>query len=909
MRKNLLLSLALAASTAVSAQTNLAMGGRATATAGDNASLAIDGDEGTRWEAPSSFFETNGEDVEWTLDLGSAQDFNTIQIKWEGAYSKSFVISVSENGADYTDVVVKTDETLGELLQNYTFEKVNAQYIKFRNVARATQWGVSFFEFRVFNMESQTLTSIVLSVPETTVKVGTPVTLTVTGKDQIGQTMDAGEVAYTVTPPARGSVDGGVYTPAQAGEATIVAKNGDITSNEVTVTAYTGDKIDIFGNLDAMVTPLGDDTKTDSKVGAFDENMGSVWEMHAGTGTSEDERTYETGFVVDLQALYDITALSVTFEGACPEDYTISFAGNDGEYGNEHTVTGHGGMVTFTDFFLSGATEVRYVKFLSTKAATEFGVKIYDFTVYGENKTDIPDSQAPTGVSAAVVAGAATFSSVTLNLQATDDVSSNIVYEISYTKGDDTKTATVSGASGAETTYVLVGLKAGTTYNISVVAKDAKDNAADAITLTAETKAMPEAAPAPTADAANVKSVYSDKYGNAEGFYLPNWEEATVTTEIQLADGDNSLMLSNMNYRGLEFGVMDVTDMETLHVDVFPETANTVKIVPIWRNVEANASFDEIPYEIENLKTGEWNSIDIPMSAFASDDRNGTNIVYQIKLDNGQGNTFIFDNIYFEKSAVEDTEAPEWVSAAAAGITDKTATITVKATDNNENGTLTYTVRNGGEVVSAKTAKAGEEAAIELTGLTPETEYTLTVSVKDAAGNEATETRTVEFTTKAKVAQVTSGTGSVTVKNDVITEPQELNYTWAFAQDKTTVTLTIECTNPNEITGIVPGNITTWTNSVSNGENGSDLFVATYTWENVQVDDVLEGSVWWALAGGRAETPKFTYTVEDLTTTAISNINTGTSAKNDVIYNLAGQRVSKAANGIFIINGRKVVVK
>ena len=35
------------------------------------------------------------------------------------------------------------------------------------------------------------------------------------------------------------------------------------------------------------------------------------------------------------------------------------------------------------------------------------------------------------------------------------------------------------------------------------------------------------------------------------------------------------------------------------------------------------------------------------MIAFASDDRNGTNNVYQIMLDNGQNGTFIFDNIYF----------------------------------------------------------------------------------------------------------------------------------------------------------------------------------------------------------------------------------------------------------------------
>ena len=911
MRRNLLLTFALAASSVAFAQTNLALTGTATATSGkDKAGWAIDDNEGTRWEAPVADFAEN-EDVSWSLDLGSVQTFNTIQIKWEGAYSKSFVISVSKNGQDYTDVVTKTDEMLTDLLQNYSFDEVSARYIKFQNVARATQWGVSFWEFRVFNMDAATLTSIELTSQATVAKVGTGVMLTATGKDQLGGAMDAGEMTFEVTPAEMGSVAGGVYTPAKAGEATIVAKSGDITSNEVKITAYAGDKIDIFTNLTAMVTPLGEGTKTESKVGAFDDNMGSVWELHGGTGGSEEERTYDTGFTVDLQSLYDITALSVTFEGACPADYAISFAGNDDEFGNAHEVTGHAGMAKFTDFFMpENATEIRYIKFLSTKAATQYGVKIFDFSVYGENKQDIPDTEAPTDFTAVVAEGSATISSVALKLQAADNVSSVITYEISYNKeGEDAKTATASGASGAETTYVLGGLDAKATYNISVVAKDAKGNAADAIVLTATTKAMPKAAPVPEADVANVMSVYSDKYGNADGFSLPNWEEATITNEIELEPNDKSLILSNMTYRGLEFTMMDVSKMEYLHVDVYPETANTVTVTPIWRNIDNNGNYAEKAYAIPDLKAGEWNSIDIPMTAFASDDRNGTNNVYQIKLDNGQNGTFIFDNIYFYKSGVEDTEAPVWVSAEATTVADKTAVITVKATDNNENGMLTYTVRGSETVMATKTAKAGEETAIEISGLTPETEYSLTVSVKDGADNEADDTKTVVFTTTKKIEQPTSGEGSIIVRNSVITEPQTLRYTWNIVQNKTTVVLTIKVTDDTEVTGLIKNaNIDTWTNGVANAEANN---VLTYTWENVAVGDVLKAKIWWAVAGGRAETTEeISYTIEDIEiVTAISNINAEASAKNGAIYNLAGQRVSKATKGVFIINGKKVIVK
>ena len=43
--------------------------------------------------------------------------------------------------------------------------------------------------------------------------------------------------------------------------------------------------------------------------------------------------------------------------------------------------------------------------------------------------------------------------------------------------------------------------------------------------------------------------------------------------------------------------------------------------------------------------------------------------------------------------------------------------------------------------------------------------------------------------------------------------------------------------------------------------------------------------------------------------TAISEINADVEKENGVIYNLAGQRVSKATRGIYVKNGKKVVVK
>ena len=67
-------------------QTNLALNQPSIATSGV-ANVGNDGNTGSRWES------AHGVDPQlWQVDLGEAQDFNTIVITWEGAYGKTFQI-------------------------------------------------------------------------------------------------------------------------------------------------------------------------------------------------------------------------------------------------------------------------------------------------------------------------------------------------------------------------------------------------------------------------------------------------------------------------------------------------------------------------------------------------------------------------------------------------------------------------------------------------------------------------------------------------------------------------------------------------------------------------------------------------------------------------------------------------
>jgi hypothetical protein len=56
--------------------------------------------------------------------------------------------------------------------------------------------------------------------------------------------------------------------------------------------------------------------------------------------------------------------------------------------------------------------------------------------------------------------------------------------------------------------------------------------------------------------------------------------------------------------------------------------------------------------------------------------------------------------------------------------------------------------------------------------------------------------------------------------------------------------------------------------------------------------------------GGFGEAKQVAYTA-----TSIQAINAAIERGEQVIYNLAGQRVNKASKGMYIINGQKIVVK
>lgn len=115
----------------------------------------------------------------------------------------------------------------------------------------------------------------------------------------------------------------------------------------------------------------------------------------------------------------------------------------------------------------------------------------------------------------------------------------------------------------------------------------------------------------------------------------------------------------------------------------------------------------------------------------------------RIKYNVGEGNT------------AEDTEAPAWVSDPTAVANSTSATISVNANDY-VSTTLTYEVSKTADFATVEATvngKANGTTEIALKGLSPETDYTYYVRVKDMAGNVGA-VKTVTFKTTAQAAVV-----------------------------------------------------------------------------------------------------------------------------------------------------------
>ena len=723
-------------------------GSSAEATSGD-AAQAIDNNPGSRWESAQEDPQT------WTLDLGQARIFNTLEIVWEGAYGKTFTVSVSDDKETWTPVwTVEGQELAGfPYTQTQTIDKTTARYIQFRGTERGTGYGYSFWEFRVYLAGTSTLTSLEAKPANGITKVGEGLDINVVAKDQNGQVMaNAGEITYTVTPADAGTVVNNIYTPAKIGSATIVAAIGEVKAAAFDVFAYDGENVALSTDINnskivaqSDFAPSGTDAWH-----AIDGNEGSIWQGSATNGGAGDEaaRTYDSWFIVDFGGYYDINLVTIQFEGACSQEYTVAFSADNATWATAYEYVGNAGVYGHTKLIygndLQNNTKVRYARFHSTKAATQYGMKVYEFKVFGTPWVAPADVVKPVMGTAELVS--TTHNTAVIAVTATDNEEVGKYHVVSATPAYDKMLVPTDGK------ITVTDLTPSTEYALTITAVDLagneSENAATVEVTTDKHDLKPTVAPAvPTVAEKNVISLYSDTYATTNNFSAIeySWNAATQYEGLNL-EGNEVRYYTNFTYLGWQHinGPINALNMEKLHLDIWAENTGSLRVVPIYGG--AGLTTNESVSKVVKLQGQQWNSIDLTLDT----DLAGLDLssIFQFKFDNPVGgNVFAIDNVYFyRETEIADTEAPTDVVATLKSASYTSVVITCQAADNS--GTVSFDIFDGETKVATSGAESGKPVDVTVANLEAGKTFNLSVVAYDINENKAAAV-SVEATTLA----------------------------------------------------------------------------------------------------------------------------------------------------------------
>lgn len=435
---------------------------------------------------------------------------------------------------------------------------------------------------------------------------------------------------------------------------------------------------------------------------------------------------------VDYSLTYIESTKKLNFEFTVPCDKKINVAYFFAEHGFSETKIENPQSVDGT-YTLSGTTIGAFA--LKKGDETWFTLKLVIDGVgdivtnriaykAGEGNT-AEDTEAPAWVSDPTAVASST--SATISVNANDNVSKTLTYEVSEAADFATVEATVNGKANETTEIALKGLSPETDYTYYVRVKDMAGNvSAEVKTVTFTT----------TAQAAVVATYYGVFYTNdweekakVDGKDVTpqiNWKAETlegyndviVTAELSEALPDGAALKF---YAFIEGGVGQVYDNDMTATGKANEyTIKLSEVLPEGKTLEKDQIFSQFFFRIYPKGEG----------AFSR-----TKILATYKV--GASNDPI----------ATDTKAPEWgVDPVAQNVTDKAAEIVVNVTDDSGRAVITLTGDNGFAELKKEVKADGTNQTIALNGLTANTAYNLTLAIADAAGN-AGESKTVKFTT------------------------------------------------------------------------------------------------------------------------------------------------------------------
>lgn len=606
------------------------------------AANAFDGDMGTRWE--SAF-----EDPQWIyVDLAGVYNVEGVKLFWEGAFATEYVIEVSDDAVNWTQVFSESAGDGGT--DDISFAATSARYVRMYGTVRSTIYGYSLYEFEVFGTVDPTSDATLsdLLVDGTTIDGFSPDVQNYNILLAEGTTEVPAVTATTTNPNANYQVNDASELP---GITTIdVTAQDGVTSRTYTI-VFT---LPILSPINPAPIPTHNEFDvisiySDTYNSLEGTNFNPGWGQSTAVSFMELEGNEMMNFAnfnyqgTQLAGNQDMSAMEFVHIDVWTPDATIvkftPISASTGEFAVELNPMNQGIWNSF-DIPLSDFDNVSMIDIFQLKFDGQAGVNpsnlFIDNIYFWKNPTP-PESDA-------------TLSDLQLEGETIENFSPNTLnYDVVLPYGSTDVPAVTATPTNEDAAFFLIPANSlpGTT-SIIITSVDETVQLIYNVNFILEDAYPLLGAPDPVHDetANNVLSVYSDSYTNlANTNFNPNWGQMTQVVVDEVVGGNNTLKYTNLNYQGTNLGSdeglpQDVSEHDFIHLDFWTPNATALNFVLI------SASTPEVAYPL-TIETEEWVSVDIPLSHF-SDQGLELSDIFQFKVDGGDGTvTVYFDNWYF----------------------------------------------------------------------------------------------------------------------------------------------------------------------------------------------------------------------------------------------------------------------
>ncbi|WP_269539061.1 discoidin domain-containing protein [Cerasicoccus fimbriatus] len=350
---------------------------------------AVDEDSLTRWASAES-------DTEWIyVDLGAALTFDRVVLNWEAAFGSAYIIQVSDDASNWTDVATINNGDGG--LDEVTFAETTAQYVRVQGVTRGTIYGYSLWDFEVYfdddNVEPGGPIDVPLVGPyvefidlnlspdtnnsENEIRVQNLIVDRVLNYD-IGTTITVTKDFVSLGP------DNDLDISA------VDSQGNNVSGFPLTITVYEGLVLTVevvqVGNGDdlAFGKPIVASSSQDAGLAADFANDGDS-ATRWGSLENDNEWIY-----IDLGAVYNFKRVLLSWETAYGSAYNIDVSDDAQNWTTALSVTNGNGQIDDLELDATG----RYVRMQGITRGSAYGYSLFDFEVYeeaGYNPDDIID--------------------------------------------------------------------------------------------------------------------------------------------------------------------------------------------------------------------------------------------------------------------------------------------------------------------------------------------------------------------------------------------------------------------------------------------------------------------------------------------------------------------------------------